>query len=63
MTFEKDSVRGKVSAKLFHQDYYDMHSSVEKGRYGTFCTLMAILLPCVTYPSLTLFLCCCQLRW
>ena len=41
MTFEKDSVRGKVSAKLFHQDYYDMHSSVDKGRYGTFCTLIS----------------------
>ena len=41
MTFEKKWARGKVVAKLFHQDYYDMHSSVEKGRYGTFCTLIS----------------------
>jgi len=41
MTFEKDSFRGKVVVKLFHQDYYDMHSCVEKGRYGTFYTLIS----------------------
>ena len=40
MTFEKESLRGKVVAKLFHQDYYDMHSCVDKGRYGNFDTLI-----------------------